>query len=398
MKPHTDRRTLLKLAGASAIAASLPRLAVAQSKDELTIAYNVNLPSWDPTTGPSAVNPTIQGIYQSVFDQFIPQKPDLSFAPGLLTEWGWNDDRTKGNLWATIGPADIPGVILSGHSDVVPVDGQAWISDPFILREADGRVYGRGACDMKGFVGIVLAGSGCAPQQESGSGPGHRQQHLGLSTKKEYELGVQAYQQILDEARQKDALLPADSPATRRVRRVGERIVEAVKIEPLQREINLNLKGYRFEWEFNVLRSRQINAFCLPAGKVAVFTGLLRVVANDDQLATVLAHEIAHALAHHANERVTRQGNWLFNKAYDRQQESEADHIGLFLMTFAGYDPDETVAFWQRMRQAQRGGELPEILSDHPSDRRRIQQLQAWVPQAKAAKVAYDHHRIAASR
>ena len=63
---------------------------------ELTIAYNVNLPSWDPTTGPSAVNPTIQGIYQSVFDQFILQKPDLSFAPGLLTEWGWNDDRKQG--------------------------------------------------------------------------------------------------------------------------------------------------------------------------------------------------------------------------------------------------------------------------------------------------------------
>ena len=72
----------------------MPRRASAQA-NELTIAYNVNLPSWDPTTGPSAVNPTIQGIYQSVFDQFIAQKPDLSFAPGLLTEWGWNDDRTK---------------------------------------------------------------------------------------------------------------------------------------------------------------------------------------------------------------------------------------------------------------------------------------------------------------
>jgi acetylornithine deacetylase len=69
----------------------------------------------------------------------------------------WNADRTKGNLWATIGPVDVPGVILSGHSDVVPVDGQDWSSDPFQLREADGRVYGRGACDMKGFIGIVLA-------------------------------------------------------------------------------------------------------------------------------------------------------------------------------------------------------------------------------------------------
>ena len=95
MKPHTDRRTLLKLAGAGAVAAALPRLGLAQSKDDLTIAYNVNLPSWDPTTGPSAVNPTIQGLYQSVFDQFILQKPDLSFAPGLLTGWGWSDDRKQ---------------------------------------------------------------------------------------------------------------------------------------------------------------------------------------------------------------------------------------------------------------------------------------------------------------
>jgi predicted Zn-dependent protease len=250
-------------------------------------------------------------------------------------------------------------------------------------------------------IGIALTGPGCAPQ-EDGSGPGHRQQPLGVSPQKEYELGVEAYQQILNEAREKNALLPADSPETQRVRDVGKRIVKAAQIEPLQREINLHLEKHRFEWEFNVLRSRQVNAFCLPGGKVAVFSGLLDVVANKDQLATVLSHEIAHALAHHANERITRdasgQANWLFNKAYDRQQESEADHIGLFLMTFAGYDPDETVAFWQRMQQAQRGGQLPEILSDHPSDRRRIEQLRAWVPQAKAAKVAFDHQRIAASR
>jgi peptide/nickel transport system substrate-binding protein len=97
MSTKTDRRTLLKLAGAGVAAASLslPSKLFAQDKGELTIAYNVNLPSWDPTTGPSAVNPTIQGLYQSVFDQFILQKPDLSFAPGLLTEWGWSDDKKQ---------------------------------------------------------------------------------------------------------------------------------------------------------------------------------------------------------------------------------------------------------------------------------------------------------------
>jgi len=236
-----------------------------------------------------------------------------------------------------------------------------------------------------------------------GEGPGHRRQYLALPPEKEYELGVKAYRQVLAEAKEKNVLLPSDDRAVQRVRHVGQRIEKAVQIEPLQREINLHLKGYRFAWEYNVIRSREINAFCLPAGKVAVYSGLLRIVENDDQLATVLAHEIAHALAHHTNERLSRyqssgELSRLFNKKYDREQESEADHIGLFLMTFAGYDPDQAVVFWQRMRQAQRGGELPEILSDHPSDIHRINQMRAWVPQAKAAKVAYDHHRIAASR
>ena len=249
----------------------------------------------------------------------------------------------------------------------------------------------------------VLISPGCEPSgQRGGAGPGHRQQKLGLTPKQEYDLGGKAYRQVLDKARQKDELLSADSRETRLVQRVGERIVKAVEIEPLQREIHLNLKGYRFDWQFNVLRSRQVNAFCLPGGRVVVYTGLLRIVANDDQLATVLSHEIAHALAHHANERITTEEsghvNWLFRQAYDRQQESEADHIGLFLMTFAGYDPDEALDFWQHMERLSQGGHLPEILSDHPSDQRRIQQLRMWIPQAKAAKLAFDHHRIAPSR
>ncbi|MBX3569679.1 MAG: peptide ABC transporter substrate-binding protein [Rhizobiaceae bacterium] len=100
MNRTPNRRTLLKLAGAAGAGAALAslagaRAAFAQDKNELVIAYNVNLPSWDPTVGPSAVNPTIQGFYQSVFDMFIHQNPDLSFAPGLVTEWGWNDDRSK---------------------------------------------------------------------------------------------------------------------------------------------------------------------------------------------------------------------------------------------------------------------------------------------------------------
>jgi len=203
-------------------------------------------------------------------------------------------------------------------------------------------------------LAVVLAAQGCMPSgQESGSGPGHRRQVLGLTPEQEYDLGQKAYRKILD-------------------------------------------------WQFNVLRSREVNAFCLPGGRVVVYTSLLRIVENDDQLATVLSHEIAHALAHHANERITTEEsgrvNWLFRQAYDRQQESEADHIGLFLMTFAGYDPDEVLTFWQHMERLSHGGQLPEILSNHPSDRRRIEQIRKWVPQAKAAKEAYEHHRIAPAR
>jgi ABC-type transport system substrate-binding protein len=90
-----SRRTVLKGTAAAMAISAFAGPSLAQGIEELVIAYNVNLPSWDPTVGPSAVNPTIQGIYQSVFDQFILQQPDLSPAPGLLTEWGWNDDKTK---------------------------------------------------------------------------------------------------------------------------------------------------------------------------------------------------------------------------------------------------------------------------------------------------------------
>ena len=118
----------------------------------------------------------------------------------------------------------------------------------------------------------------------------------------------------------------------------------------------------------------------------------------------MLSHEIAHALAHHVSERIARErtsGGGLLSLSYDRQQELEADHIGVFLMTFAGYDPDQAVAFWQEMEQATgRRGSLPEILSDHPSDEHRMRQLKDdWVPKAvSAAKKAYDKGRIEPAR
>jgi predicted Zn-dependent protease len=238
------------------------------------------------------------------------------------------------------------------------------------------------------------------PSGAEGEGPAHRAQQLALSPQQELALGRQAYQEVLSNPGKYGRVIPADRPECQRVRGIAKRIIQAAGIEPLQREINLR-KGYRFEWEVNVLDKEQINAFCLPGGKIAVFHGLIRVVQNDDQLATVISHEIAHALAHHTSERVARktmnQGGLgvIWSKAFDREEEAEADHIGLFLMTFAGYDPQEAVRFWERMQRATGGQQrLPEILSDHPSDAHRIQNMKGWVPKAKAARRAFDEGRI----
>src|SRR6476620_5227624 len=237
-------------------------------------------------------------------------------------------------------------------------------------------------------VGLV---AGCSPE---GEGPGHRPQPLALRPQQELKIGREAYAELLSQAP-----ILRSGPEFDQVQRVSQRIAEAVQIEPLQREINLHVADYPFEWEYCVIESRQINAFCLPVGKIGVFTGLLRVVINDDQLAAVLAHEVAHAVAHHASERIARAQTGrggLFALSFDREQESEADHIGVFLMTFADYDPQEAVAFWKQMERV-RGSrpQIPEILSDHPSDQRRINQLPDWVPMAVAAREAYVKGRIA---
>jgi metalloendopeptidase OMA1, mitochondrial len=241
---------------------------------------------------------------------------------------------------------------------------------------------------------LAVSTIGCAPQ---GQGPGHRAQFLALTPQQELEIGRQASQEILQKVR-----TVRGGTAVERVRNVSDRIAKAVQIEPLDREINLHVADVPFEWEYHVIDGDQINAFCLPGGKIFVFTGLLGVVQNDDQLAAVIAHEVAHALAHHVSERIARHehsGGGLFSLGFDREQESEADHIGIFLMTFAGYDPEQVIAFWQEMQSlGSRSIHLPEILSDHPSDARRLGQIKQWAPMASAAKQAYDSGRILPSR
>lgn len=256
------------------------------------------------------------------------------------------------------------------------------------------------ACQWAAVCLLALVPAGCARPVETDRGPGGREQPLALSPEQELAVGRRAYQEVLGEFGGR--ALPPDSPEAGRVQGVVTRLARAAEIEPLQREILLRVRGYRFEWEARVVRDARINAFCLPAGKMVVFTGILPVAATDDQLATVLGHEMAHALSHHASERVAREqsgANILRSLSYDRMQESEADHIGLFLMTFAGFDPDQAVAFWERMHAAAGGhGRPPEFLSDHPSDEHRVGNLRAWVPKARAAKRAFDEGRIAPGR
>lgn len=230
-----------------------------------------------------------------------------------------------------------------------------------------------------------------------GEGPGGRPQPLALSPRQELAVGRRTYAEVMKGFR--DRTLDRDHPLVRRCIRVMNRIAEAAAIEPLQREIHLRVRGYVFEWEVNVVRDDQVNAFCLPAGKMVLFTGILRLMGEDDHyLATVLSHEMAHALAHHGSERVamerTRQG--ILNKlAYSRMQEEEADHIGIFLMTFAGYDPRAGAVFWERMRRAGGKKGQPEFLSGHPSDARRAVRFREWAPKAAAALEAYRRGRIA---
>ena len=237
------------------------------------------------------------------------------------------------------------------------------------------------------------------PPDNRNAGPGGREQPLALTPAEEAAVGRKAYGEVMAEVG--DRVLPASRPEARRVRGVTDRLVAAAEIEPLQREVLLRVRGYRFEWETHVVRDSRVNAFCLPAGRIFIFTGILPVVGDrDDALAAVLAHEMAHALAHHGSERVAREaegGNVFRRLSYGRMQESEADHIGLFLMTFAGYDPAQAAAFWDRMQKSG-GGKPPEFLSDHPSDEHRARDLREWAPRAAAAKRAFDEGRITRTR
>ena len=175
--------------------------------------------------------------------------------------------------------------------------------------------------------------------------------------------------------------------------------------------MSAQLNGY--QWEFNLVESEEVNAWCMPGGKVVVYTGILPVVQNEEGLAVVLGHEIAHAIAEHGNERMSQEllrsvgavglmvaldkepeetkALWMgvygvgstlaVMLPYARTHESEADRMGLIFMAMAGYDPHEAPVFWERMA-ASGGAQPPEFLSTHPSHETRIQDLNSWIPEA----------------
>jgi predicted Zn-dependent protease len=213
----------------------------------------------------------------------------------------------------------------------------------------------------------------------------------------ELEMGVQAYEEILAESN-----LSSDQAQVGRIRTIGARVADVTERDD-------------YEWEFNLIEADSVaNAFCLPGGKVAVYTGITEIASTDAEIATVMAHEIAHAIARHGAERMTQMlmvqlGGIALEEAldtqsertlelarvaygvgtalayilpYSRTHESEADYLGLIYMAKAGYDPRASVDFWMKMQRKYGDQEPPEFLSTHPNSQTRIADLRKWMPEA----------------
>ncbi|MEO7991661.1 MAG: M48 family metallopeptidase [Chryseolinea sp.] len=210
--------------------------------------------------------------------------------------------------------------------------------------------------------------------------------------------------------------LSTNREQTEMVKRVGVKIQKAVEQYMASKNASAELAG--FAWEFNLIEDpKTVNAWCMPGGKVAFYTGIMPICKDETGVAVVMGHEVAHAIANHGRERMSEQmvaqfglqslgalmgqnptaGENLFMQAvgagtsigmlkFSRTHESEADHIGLIFMTIAGYDPNQAPIFWKRMTEAGGGQEPPEFLSTHPSHNTRIKDLESWIPEALTYK------------
>lgn len=221
-------------------------------------------------------------------------------------------------------------------------------------------------------------------------------------------MSLTEYKNFLDS----NKVVAATDPRTVLVKKVGLKIQQAVEKYYADKGLSSQLSG--FAWEFNVVDENTVNAWCMPGGKVVVYTGLLPVTKDEPSLAVVMGHEIAHAIARHGSERMSNAmlmqfggqalgaamqtkspvtqaifaqsfgiGSQLGMLKFSRNHETEADKMGLIFAAMGGYDPEAAVAFWQRMADASGGQAPPEILSTHPSDATRIATLKAFMPEAK---------------
>jgi predicted Zn-dependent protease len=220
-------------------------------------------------------------------------------------------------------------------------------------------------------------------------------------------MSIASYQDFLKE----HPPLPASDNRVTGVRNVGNKISAGVIQFLQQNDMSDKIKDY--SWEFNVVDDKTVNAWCMPGGKIVFYTGILPITLDDFGVATVMGHEVAHAVAEHGNERMTEQlavylggvtldyalqkepqktrdifltaygvGSELGVLAYSRKQEYEADKLGMVFMAMSGYDPAKAIEFWQRMKSA--GGQsTPEFLSTHPTDDNRIKALQSFLTEAK---------------
>lgn len=255
------------------------------------------------------------------------------------------------------------------------------------------------------LLGAVLGISGCETNPYTG-----RQQLLMSTVGEEMQMGAQAYNQVKSDPKMRQSQDPRE---IEQVKRVAARIIEAAK-----RSKYADM-AKQFQWEVTVVKDdKMLNAFALPGGKIAVYTGIFSVAKTEAGLAAVMGHEVVHALARHGAERMSQGqltnaalqvagaaagasgGGGLMSQAamaalgvgaqvgvllpFSRKHESEADYIGILLAADAGYDPRESVHLWERMAQHSGGGAPAEFLSTHPGHETRIEQLQQWMPEAMA--------------
>ena len=235
-----------------------------------------------------------------------------------------------------------------------------------------------------------------------------RKQNLLVSDEQVLSLCNQEYSNFM-----KSAKVSTNAANTAMVKRVGQNLATAVQNYLVNNGLQSEIKN--FSWEFNLVQNKEANAFCMPGGKIVVYEGLLPYTQNEASLAIVLGHEIAHAVAKHSAEQMSKQiknqyGTQILGQVlnaagvsssttqlaqviaqkglqfrslkYSRDNESEADHMGLIFAAMAGYDPNVAVTFWQRMAQATGSNNQSDIFSDHPSDAKRIAAIKQELPEA----------------